>query len=97
MFEWCRSYLSDRCQLVSILGFQSDKAQIVRGVPQGSILRLLYFLIYINDVNKYTSMNFVHCADDSTVYMIQDSIDSLTRNTNYELDEIDYWLCANKL
>ena len=42
-------------------------------------------------------MNVVHYADDSTVYMIGDSFDSLIRKTNFELGKIDNWLCANKL
>ena len=42
-------------------------------------------------------MNVVHYADDSTVYMIGDSLDSLIRKTNFELSKIDNWLCANKL
>ena len=42
-------------------------------------------------------MNVVQYADDSTVYMVENSVDSLIRNTNYELDKIDNWLCANKL
>ena len=42
-------------------------------------------------------MNVVHYADDSTVYMIRDLFQSLTRNTNYELVIIDTWFYANKL
>ena len=42
-------------------------------------------------------MNVVHYADDSTVYMIRDSFDSLIRKTNFELGKIDNWFCANKL
>ena len=81
MFEWCRSYLSDHCQFVSILGFQSDNSQSVRGVQQGSIPRPLLFLIYVNDLYKCTCMKVVHYADDSTVYEVEDSLDLLIRNT----------------
>jgi len=38
-----------------------------------------------------------HCADDSTVYIVEDSFDLLIHNIYYELDKIDNWLCANKL
>ena len=42
-------------------------------------------------------MNVVHYADDSIVYIVEDSFESLIRNTNYELDKIVNLLCANKL
>ena len=97
MLERCRSHLSDRCQFVHTLGVQSESSQIVQSLRQGSILGPLIFLIYINDLNKCPSMIFVRYVDDSTLYMIEDSIDSLLRNTNYELDKKDNWLGANKL
>ena len=77
--------------------FLSENSQIVRGVQQGSNPGLLLCLIYINDLNKCTSMNVVHYADDSTVYIVEDSFDSLIHNTIYELHKIDNWLCVNKL
>ena len=85
MLDKCMSYLSDRCQFVSILDCQSEQCPIFRGVPQGSILESLLFLIYINDLSKCTGMNVVHYADDNTVCMIGDSFDSLQRKTKLEL------------
>ena len=62
--------------LLVFWGFQSDNSQIARGVLQDSLHGSLVFLLFINDLNKYFSMNFVHYADDITVYMVEDSFDS---------------------
>ena len=53
--------------------------------------------MYINDLNKYTIMNVAHYDDDSTVNLIGGSYDSFIRKNNFEVGQIDNWLCANKL
>ena len=67
--DWFSSYLSERKQYVSINGHSSEELAISCGVPQGSVLGPLLFLIYINDlpnVSKYLS--FFLFADDTNVY-----------------------------
>ena len=67
------------------------------GVPQGSILGPVLFLIYINDISNSTSLNLLSFADDTTIYHSDCDIDNLTLTLNHELKNIYNWLCANKL
>ena len=72
--DWFKSYLTDRLQFVSILGFDSKKQSIEHGVPQGSVLGPLLFLIYINDLNNTIkhSETFLF-ADDTNLLNIKNN------------------------
>ena len=67
--DWFKSYLSDRKQFVSINGYNSDLMPVDCGVPQGSVLGPLLFLIYIN--NLYKAIQYCkahHFADDTNLF-----------------------------
>ena len=98
ILSWFKSYLCNRSQFVSVSGAASDTRAVEIGVPQGSVLGPLLFLIYINDMWKASSkLTFVHFADDTTVYSDSDNLESLIAQMNDELKSIDSWLIANKL
>ena len=92
------NYLSDRKQVVEVNGVQSDLGTIQHGVPQGSILGPLLFLLYINDISKSSSvLKFFLFADDTTVFYSADPNDKNTENIlNQELEKVSCWLSANK-
>ena len=93
-----RSYLSNRTQQTEINGVLSDTGIIKHGVPQGSVLGPLLFLLYINDISESSKiLKFFLFADDTTVHY-SDKTSSDTENLlNNELSKVSDWLAANKL
>ena len=93
-----RSYLSGRKQYVEYNGASSSQRNIVCGVPQGSILGPLLFLIYINDLAHASTKIFsILFADDSNLFLSGRDPDQLIRTMNEELVHIVKWLQVNKL
>ena len=90
--NWIRSYLFDRKHLV-IWNKQSSSVNTLNiGVPQGSILGPLLFLIYINDiVNTSDRLSFVLFADDTTVYSTGNKLDEAINNINNQLVHFSHW------
>ena len=98
--DWFKSYLTNRKQYVQINDIKSKCCSISCGVPQGSILGPLLFLIFINDIT-YSSNKFKYIlyADDSTLTMPinKSNAGSELITINNELNNIYKWLCANKI
>ena len=97
ILSWIKSFLEGRKQYVNIGDSSSNVLFSEMGVPQGSTLGPLFFVLYINDmVNCLSSLNVIHFADDSTLYAKYSSPDILN-NTNRDLVSLNKWLSANKL
>ena len=95
-----KSYLENRKQFVQFDECISEMKAIHKGVPQGSILGPLLFLIYINDIpNSSKLFNFLMYADDTTLYCCLEDIYSINKEQvlNSELKSVHLWLSANKL
>ena len=98
LLEWFISYLIDRKQYVFYNGESSNLKPISCGVPQGSVLGPLLFLIYINDLpNISTDLKFFLFADDTNIYFESDDLIKLEKVVNKELKNIFLWLNVNRL
>ena len=81
--DWFKSYLSNCHQYVSINVYESGLAAINCGVPQGSVLGRLLFLLYINDLNQaIKSCKVHHFADDTNLSYLSNSIKKLNKQVN---------------
>ena len=89
---------SNRRQFVSLSGINSDYQTITCGVPQGSVLGPLLFLLYINDMPKCSNILEFHLfADDTNLFLNNPNILNLETDLNIELEKVSQWLYANKL
>ena len=96
--HWFESYLTDRRQFVSVSGEKSLLKDISHGVPQGSVLGPLLFLLYINDLHNALNYSDVYLfADDTHILHINKSLDSLNKKLNIDLKLLCNWLNANKI
>ena len=98
VLSWFKSYLSNRQQFVSIDDANSSYLNIKCGVPQGSILGPLLFLIYINDiVNSSPALSFILFADDTNILISHRNLTELISIINRELSKVSSWFKCNKL
>ena len=96
--KWIQSYLYNRLQYVIYNNVKSETRKLVCGVPQGSILGPILFLLYINDIcNISQKLNFILFADDTNVFVDGKSHSEVSTVLNNELKNVTVWFKVNKL
>lgn len=91
LLAWFTDYLSNRKQRVVLPGIQSSWNYIHAGVPQGSILGPLLFLLYINDIVIDIGSSIRLFADDTSLYVVVENPDSAAQLLNSDIDKITLW------
>ena len=96
--NWLKSYLCNRKQFVLYNGTASDMMNVKCGVPQGSILGPLLFLLYINDLSNISELlKSILFADDTNIFASGKDLVQLQNNINSELCNLVKWFKVNKL
>ena len=96
--SWITSYLSNRYQYVVYNGYESECKYIICGVPQGSILGPLLFLLYINDLPAVSKLFMpILFADDTNLFCTSHNVNMLVDDINTELVNVYAWVQSNKL
>ena len=98
LLNWCRDYLTERQQRVVVKGEASDWLTVTSGVPQGSLLGPLFFIVYINNlpgvISKDSSIALY--ADDSKMYRVISTQEDLSTFQS-DIDKISAWCKMNKM
>ena len=97
--KWFESYLTGRQQLTLLNNVESDLLhEDAYGVPQGSVLGHLLFLLYINDIKSVIQNSYCHLyADDTIIVKSASDPDSLISSLERELLNVDQWLSINQI
>ena len=96
--DWCKNYLANRTQTTLANNNRSVPANVSCGVPQGSVLGPLFFILYINDMqNALGSINLSLYADDTVLYVTGKNLGEMKINLEFSLKLFEGWCRANKL
>lgn len=96
--KWVQSYLEERNQFVEINNIKSESCRVACGVPQGSVLGPVLFLLYVNDIVSVS--NVLKCilfADDTTLFYSGENLSDVLQTIQDEFQKIMNWFNANRL
>lgn len=94
--DWFQDYLTNRTQTVKFLDHTSTPQQIKYGIPQGSVLGPILFLMYVNDLaNIFTNIKTILFADDATLYITGKDPSDIIDIANTELKIFYSWCLSN--
>ena len=97
LFKWIRSYLCDREQTVVINGKSSTPAKVISGVPQGTVLGPIFFIIYLNDINSCIQHSVVSSfADDTRIKRTINHVND-TKLLQEDLNNAITWSTKNNM
>ena len=97
-YDWFKNYLTNRVQFTCVNNISSTVAEITCGVPQGSVLGPLLFLIYINDIANAVPNEKVRLfADDTNLFLARNTVPSVVDAANNTMLKLNNWFLANKL
>lgn len=98
MYFWLQNYLTNRKQYTKVNDIQSPTSSIALGVPQGSILGPLLFLVYVNDMCNAVRGEFPRLfADDTNLFLVAPDVNTLQTKVNTVCHQLEDWLLANQL
>jgi hypothetical protein len=98
MHNWIKDYLTNRHQFTVVNGVSSEPKVITCGVPQGSVLGPLFFLIYINDISNAVEGSRLRLfADDTNLFLSDTNLTELEVRANSCLKKMEDWFLANRL
>ena len=96
--DWFKSYLTNRMQFTHVNGSTSETKAISCGIPQGTVLGPLLFLLYINDLPSSVKQSKPKLfADDSNIFVTGNNLTKLYETANAELSSLSNWIYSNKL
>ena len=96
-YDFFKSYLTNRQQYTFINGVESEWLNVICGVPQGSVLGPLLFLLYTNDLSNASDFTINLFADDTCLSLCHSNINILSQLCNSEAAKVDEWFKANRL